>query len=392
MMDNPYRVGALFMTIAQTELLRGAQEFSEKLLKHTNIRVSESYLEAFRQHVEPVRYTAGETIFSQGDDSSFAILIADGEVEVFAPETGDTLAVSGDGALVGELGMISGDPRSASARARTAVRGWVIDRSDYREFLSDRPELATLFFRKIYAQLSGSYSKLREQFVALEEADRRYHALSFMFVTIVLMVNVYALVNGMLLGSLRATHQDAMIFWTSRAMELWGGFILWGLTVRCGLTRHDMGIRRTNLGRSILVGVLISLPALGAMVYFRTRLYPQLAGTPLIDPAQLTLSVYTYILIAALQEWICRGVFLTSIAKLMPGRMRPAAAVLISSLVFSTLHLHYSSSLAVVALVTGIVWGTLFLAYRNLAGPVVSHFILGNAATLMGIWAIWQGG
>jgi CRP-like cAMP-binding protein len=392
MMDNPYRVGALFMTIAQTELLRGAQEFSEKLLKHTNIRVSESYLEAFRQHVEPVRYTAGETIFSQGDDSSFAILIADGEVEVFAPETGDTLAVSGDGALVGELGMISGDPRSASARARTAVRGWVIDRSDYREFLSDRPELATLFFRKIYAQLSGSYSKLREQFVALEEADRRYHALSFMFVTIVLMVNVYALVNGMLLGSLRATHQDAMIFWTSRAMELWGGFILWGLTVRCGLTRHDMGIRRTNLGRSILVGVLISLPALGAMVYFRTRLYPQLAGTPLVDPAQLTLSVYTYILIAALQEWICRGVFLTSIAKLMPGRMRPAAAVLISSLVFSTLHLHYSSSLAVVALVTGIVWGTLFLAYRNLAGPVVSHFILGNAATLMGIWAIWQGG
>jgi CRP-like cAMP-binding protein len=380
------------MTIAQTGLLRGAQEFSEKLLKHTTIRVSESYLEAFRQHVEPVRYTAGETIFSQGDDSSFAILIADGEVEVFAPETGDTLAVSGDGALVGELGMISGDPRSASARARTAVRGWVIDRSDYREFLSDRPELATLFFRKIYAQLSGSYSKLREQFVALEEADRRYHALSFMFVTIVLMVNVYALVNGMLLGSLRATHQDAMIFWTSRAMELWGGFILWGLTVRCGLTRHDMGIRRTNLGRSILVGVLISLPALGAMVYFRTRLYPQLAGTPLIDPAQLTLSVYTYILIAALQEWICRGVFLTSIAKLMPGRMRPAAAVLISSLVFSTLHLHYSSSLAVVALVTGIVWGTLFLAYRNLAGPVASHFILGNAATLMGIWAIWQGG
>lgn len=380
------------MTIAQTELLRGAQEFSEKLLKHTTIRVSESYLEAFRQHVEPVRYAAGENIFSQGDDSSFAVLIADGEIEVFAPDTGDTLAVSGDGALVGELGRISGDPRSASARARTAVRGWVIDRADYREFLSDRPELATLFFRKIYAQLSGSYGKLREQFVALEEADRRYHALSFMFVTIVLMVNVYALVNGMLLGSLRATHQDAMIFWTSRAMELWGGFILWGLTVRCGLTRHDMGIRRANLGRSILMGILISLPALVAMAYFRTRLYPQLEGTPLIDPAQLTLSVYTYILVATLQEWICRGVFLTSIAKLMPGRTRPSAAVLISSLVFSTLHLHYSSSLAVVALVTGIVWGTLFLAYRNLAGPVVSHFILGNAATLMGIWAIWQGG
>ncbi len=380
------------MTIAQTDLLRGAQEFSEKLLKHTDIRVGESYLEAFRHHVEPVRYEAGEIIFGKGEDSSFAVLIAAGEIEIFAPETGDTLAVAGDGALVGELGMISGDPRSASARALTPVRGWVIDRINYREFLSDRPELATLFFRKIYAQLSASYGKLREQYVALEDADRRYHALAFMFVTIVLMVNAYALVNALLLSSLRATHHDAMIFWTSRAMELWGGFILWGLTVRCGLTRLDMGIRRANLGRSILMGVVISLPALAAMAYFRTRLYPQLEGTPLIDPRLISLSVYTYILVASLQEWICRGVFLTAIAKLMPGRMRPAAAVLISSLVFSTLHLHYSSSLAVVALVTGIVWGWLFLAYRNLAGPIVSHFILGNAATLMGLWAIWQGG
>lgn len=372
--------------------LAGKEDFSETLLKHTGIKVSAGYLDAFRSHVEAVHFSAGDVIFRKGDDSDFAILIAAGEVEVHDEERGTVLAVSGEGALVGELGMISGDPRSASARALTPVRGWKIDRSDYREFLSDRPELATLFFRKIYAQLSASYGKLKEQYVALEEADRRYHALAFMFVTIVLMVNVYALVNGLILGSLRATHQEQMIFWTSRAMELWGGFILWGLTVRCGLTRHDMGIRMGNLWRSIGVGLLISVPALAAMAYFRTRLYPELEGTALLDPQLISLSVYTYILIAALQEWICRGVFLTSIASLMPGKTRPMAAIVISSLVFSTLHLHYSASLAVVALLTGIVWGWLFLRYRNLAGPIVSHFILGNAATLMGLWAIWQRG
>lgn len=380
------------MNAVDATLRAGHEEFSEKLLKHTSIKVSDDYLEAFRRHVEPVHYAAGTVMFRKGDDSSFAILIAEGEVEVYDEESGNVLAVSGDGTLIGELGMISGDPRSASARALTAVRGWKIERSDYREFLSDRPELATLFFRKIYAQLSASYGKLRHQFVALEDADRRYHALAFMFVTIVLMVNVYALVNGLILGGLRETHQEQMIFWTSRAMELWGGFILWGLTVRCGLTRHDMGIRMGNLWRSIGVGLLISVPALAAMAYFRTRLYPELEGTPLIDVRLISLSVYTYILIAALQEWICRGVFLTSIASLMPGKMRPIAAIVISSLVFSTLHLHYSASLAVVALLTGIVWGWLFLKYRNLAGPIVSHFILGNAATLMGLWAIWQRG
>ena len=380
------------MSTVDARDLAGSQDFSETLLKHTTIRVSDGYIEDFRRHVEAVHYAANEVIFRKGDESDFAILIGAGEVEVYDEQSGTVLAVSGEGALIGELGMISGDPRSASARALTPLTGWKIDRSDYREFLSDRPELATLFFRKIYAQLFQSYGKLRQQFVALEEADRRYHALAFMFVTIVLMVNVYALVNGLILGGLRETHQEQMIFWTSRAMELWGGFILWGLTVRCGLTRHDMGIRMGNLWRSIAVGLLISIPALAAMAYFRTRLYPELEGTPLLDPQLISLSVYTYILIAALQEWICRGVFLTSIASLMPGKTRPMAAIVISSLVFSTLHLHYSSSLAVVALLTGIVWGWLFLKYRNLAGPIISHFILGNAATLMGLWAIWQRG
>lgn len=380
------------MSTVDAAELAGHREFSEKLLKHTAIKVSESYLAAFRSHVDPVDYPAGTVMFRKGDDSSFAILIAEGEVEVYDEASGNVLAVAGDGSLIGELGLISGDPRSASARTLTPVRGWKIDRSQYREFLSDRPELATLFFRKIYAQLSASYGKLRQQFVALEEADRRYHALAFLFVTMVLMINIYALVNSIILTHLRETHQAQVMFWTSRIMEIWGAFVIWGLTVRCGLTRHDMGIRMENLWKSIGMGLAISVVALGAMAYFRTILYPELEGTPHFDPKLVTITVYTYILVAPLQEWICRGVLLTAIADLMPGKTRPMSAIVITSLIFSTLHLHYSQSLAVVALVSGIVWGWLHLKYRNLAGPIVSHFILGNAATLMGVWSIWERG
>ncbi len=378
-------------TVEAVDLALG-QDFSRTLLKHTSIRVSDDYLDAFLSHVEAVNYAENEVIFRKGDESDFAILIASGEVEVYDEGSGTVLAISGEGTLIGELGMISGDPRSASARALTPVRGWKIDRSDYREFLSDRPELATLFFRKIYAQLSASYGKLRQQFVALEDADRRYHALAFLFVTMVLMINIYALVNSIILTHLKVSHQEQVMFWTSRVMEIWGAFVIWGLTVRCGLTRQDMGIRMGNLWQSIGMGLGISVVALAAMAYFRTILYPELAGTPIIDPKLVTITVYTYILVAPLQEWICRGVLLTAIADLMPGKTRPMSAIVITSLIFSTLHLHYSQSLAVVALVSGIVWGWLHLKYRNLAGPIVSHFILGNAATLMGVWSIWERG
>ncbi len=380
------------MSTVDATQLAGQPDFAEKLLKDTSIRVSDGYLDAFRSHVDPVHHEAGTILFRKGDDSHFAILIAEGEIEVYDEESGNVLAIAGEGSLIGELGLISGDPRSASARTLTRLRGWTIDRAQYREFLSDRPELATLFFRKIYAQLSASYGKLRLQFVALEEADRRYHALAFLFVTMVLMINIYALVNSLILTNLKVTHQSQVMFWTSRVMEVWGAFVIWGLTVRCGLTRHDMGIRMENLWKSIGMGLAISAVALAAMAYFRTMLYPELKGTPVIDPKLVTITVYTYIIVAPLQEWICRGVLLTAIADLMPGKTRPMSAIVITSLIFSTLHLHYSQSLAVVALVSGIVWGWLHLKYRNLAGPVVSHFILGNAATLMGVWSIWERG
>lgn len=380
------------MTSFSSETVVAINDFSEMLLKHTTLRLNPDYLDEFRRHVDPVTYSANDTVFTQGEFGDFALLVAEGEVELYDIDTDQTISVAGPGSLVGELDLIGDEPRAASARALGPVRGWVIDRMDYARFLDDRPELETLFFRKIYAQLSASHAKLKQQFSALEDADRRYHALAFMFVTIVLMVNCYALVNGLILEGLRDTHKEAMVFWTARVMELWGGFILWGLTKRCGLDRHDMGIRTENLLPSIAMGVAISIPALAAMAYFRTSLYPSLEGTPIIDINLMALDTYTYSLVSALQEWICRGVFLTSIASLMPGRSRPVAAIAISSLVFSTLHLHYSTSLAVVALVTGIVWGWLFLKYRNLAGPIISHFILGNAATLMGLWAIWKAG
>ena len=117
-------------TVEAVDLAQG-QDFSRTLLKHTSIRVSEDYLDAFRSHVEAVHYAESEVIFRKGDESDFAILIASGEVEVYDEGSGTVLAVSGEGTLIGELGMISGDPRSASARALTPVRGWKIDRSDY---------------------------------------------------------------------------------------------------------------------------------------------------------------------------------------------------------------------------------------------------------------------
>lgn len=73
---------------------------------------------------QQVRYEQGETIFARGDWGEHVYVIEDGDVELFAPtragvETRVTTLTPGQ--HFGELGPILGQPRWATARARTPV-------------------------------------------------------------------------------------------------------------------------------------------------------------------------------------------------------------------------------------------------------------------------------
>ena len=72
-----------------------------------------------------VRYTAGESVFEQGDRSNLVYVIEDGEVDiirVLADGAEESIRVMHTGQYFGELGPTLGFPRSASARAKTNLR------------------------------------------------------------------------------------------------------------------------------------------------------------------------------------------------------------------------------------------------------------------------------
>lgn len=69
-----------------------------------------------------VRYTAGESVFEQGDRGNHVFVIEQGEVDivrVFADGSEEPIRVMKAGEYFGELGPMLGFPRSASARACT---------------------------------------------------------------------------------------------------------------------------------------------------------------------------------------------------------------------------------------------------------------------------------
>jgi CRP/FNR family transcriptional regulator/CRP/FNR family cyclic AMP-dependent transcriptional regulator len=64
-------------------------------------------------------HEAGDVLFREGDAPSFAMLVLTGRLQVFVQRGGRDVTVSeiGPGALLGELSVLSGIPRSASVRS-----------------------------------------------------------------------------------------------------------------------------------------------------------------------------------------------------------------------------------------------------------------------------------
>ncbi len=363
--------------------------FRHALLHDVEMAVAPPCLDALAQAVELVSFADGDVVIREGEVGDHALLIAQGEIEVFRDGSGDVLARLGAGMLLGELALTSGQPRAASARAVGAARAWRIDRGLFERYLLNNPELDSLFAKKVYAQLSRSHAALRAQYGALEEADGRYRALAFLFVAMMLMLSGYALLNALVLDGLGVASGSPVRFWFSRVMEGCALVVLVTLARRCGLDRAAMGVSGRGLARALGEGVVLSLPLMAVMALLRVRLWPPEAEAPLVDWVLLDWTYLSYAVVAPVQEWIARGVFQTAIERLLPGRHRGMAAVVIASLVFSMLHLHLNPALAVVSLISGLIWGAMFVRHRSLAGVSVSHFLLGNWAGLIGLWGLW---
>ena len=90
-------------------------------------------------------YRAGATIFREGAPGDSLHIIVEGTVRVAVLSlSGEeaTVAMLGPGEFVGDLALLDGRPRSASAIASQATKTLVVRRDDFRRWLADRPSAA----------------------------------------------------------------------------------------------------------------------------------------------------------------------------------------------------------------------------------------------------------
>ncbi len=93
--------------------------------------------------VSPVEVAAGETIFHKGDAGDALFLIDEGTITILLDEGQHekVLAELGAGQSFGEMALLTGEPRTAAARATTKASLLRIDKEHFDELLERSPRL-----------------------------------------------------------------------------------------------------------------------------------------------------------------------------------------------------------------------------------------------------------
>ena len=101
--------------------------------------LSKKHLRALAGLVTPVEVREGREFMQEGEEGREFFVVISGEAEI--RHGGAVIAVRGPGDFFGEIALLLDRPRTATVVARTDMSLEVIERRDFKTFLSDHPEL-----------------------------------------------------------------------------------------------------------------------------------------------------------------------------------------------------------------------------------------------------------
>ncbi len=108
--------------------------------------LTENEREILAGKLKPTPFSAGEVITRQGAVADWLYIIYEGSVEVRVHsghyDSYKVVKTLGPGDFLGEMGLFTGEPRSATAVATADVRCYRLDRESFGGVLTSRPEIA----------------------------------------------------------------------------------------------------------------------------------------------------------------------------------------------------------------------------------------------------------
>ncbi len=103
-------------------------------------------------------FPAGSVLFEEGQPGDYMYVVQSGEVEIRRQvgETERVLAILPPGEFLGEMAILNGRPRSATAVCKTAARLLVIEGKTFEAMMRARPEIALRIIKALATRLESA--------------------------------------------------------------------------------------------------------------------------------------------------------------------------------------------------------------------------------------------
>jgi CRP/FNR family transcriptional regulator, cyclic AMP receptor protein len=111
------------------------------------MQLTEEEAKVVVSYMRPKRIATGTVFIKEGDkkDTGYMLLVLDGEVTVenivVSRVSPVTVNVLGPGSLIGEMGLVDGEPRSATCTATTDLRCAILTRESLEDLMTDAPQI-----------------------------------------------------------------------------------------------------------------------------------------------------------------------------------------------------------------------------------------------------------
>ncbi len=334
-----------------------------------------------------INLTAGSPILTQGDLTNELYIIDSGQVSVFHADPNEKeekhIARLGAGQLVGEIALIDGGPRSLSARAETDCALTEICPNR----IQDLPE-----GERLLAELKGALShcvvnRLRSQnnqFIAslkreIEAAKIREQFGQFFIFMLAILCSGAILSNAFSESMLDIDVHSPVVFWMYTLVLLVPSLlVIWKIRIPIS----QLGVTTKGLRKSVIEGLIASACAIALAVVAVIALRGVETLVRQVGQIEL-LGVMIYLIHSFGQEMVGRGVIQTSFQKFMSDG-RGYKAVILTAVIFGTMHIHFGITAVVATFVGSILFGLFYLRHYNLAGVTLLHFTAGVAVFTTG--------
>lgn len=135
-------------------------EFYKVMLANIKDQELLRFQEAFYYSI----FDPGEVLVVEGERGSTAYLIEEGEVEVVIKSGENLLPISTmtSGQMIGEVAMVTNEPRTASLIAKTTTTCLSFDRADFMKLMYEQPHRSLDMFKIFSKRLNESNRRLAE--------------------------------------------------------------------------------------------------------------------------------------------------------------------------------------------------------------------------------------